>query len=185
METYDWLHYISGCVHAFSILTLIHCLLIINRQQELKQALEIKVNPRTPQDILKVYKSNPGHKFFTRSERRFRERQLEKRLKQSWSQSGSHSKGTEPKPGIEPVRRNPALKGISRMNRQLRQPSPPKSHISHLLHLLFPRLCIYTALPFLTFCIFCHSLRINLTELSLLEVEEETDDVQLWALDPV
>lgn len=195
METCTWLHYIFGCLLIFQTLYLIRCFFMFKRLQELKQALDIKNNPRTPQDILKVYKNNPGHKFFTRSERRFREQQLKKRLKQSWNQNGSHTKGTgtepEPKPKpeaeTEPVKRNPALKEFSRMNRQLRQPSPPKSHshISHLLHphLLLLKLCIYTALSFLTFCIFCHSLRINLTESSLLEVEGESDDLELW--DPV
>ena len=71
---------------------------MIKRQQELKQALEIQINPRTPQDILRVHLNNPGHKFLTRSERG------EDQLKQSWSQSGSHS----PRSQAEPVRRIPA-----------------------------------------------------------------------------
>ena len=179
---YEWLQYIPACLVLHSILNLIgYCLRSRRQLQELKQALDIKNSPRTPQDILKEYKNNPGHKFLPRSERKFREHQLEKHLKQTWTQRRSHTSTKR----REPVRENPAVKELSCMSRQLWQPSPPKSRISHLLHVLFLRLCIYTALPFLTCCVFCHNLGINLTESYLLQVEEESDDVVLWELDPV
>ena len=79
---------------------------------------------------------------------------------------------------------DPALKKISRTNRQLKQPCLEKSHIAHL-HLLFDKLCIYTTLPFLTLILFCHYLRICLTELYVLEVEEGPDEVELYEQDPV
>lgn len=184
METYrEWSLYISGCLFLLSILNISYGrFLRIRRQQELKQVQDNKNNPLTTQDILEEYKTNPGHKTLTPSERRFQERVPEEQLTETWNQEQSRSHTRE----TEPVRGHPAaVKEISRINRQLRQPSPQKSRISHLLHLLFLRLCIYIALPFLTLCIFCHSLRINLTESSLLEVEEESDQVEFWELDPV
>ncbi|KAF6235982.1 hypothetical protein HO173_005610 [Letharia columbiana] len=174
MENNNWLGKIIGFLSIFVLLTIFRYHLKIEIRQELEQALETQKKPRTARDIFNEYKNNPGHKFLTRSERRFREHQLRKHLKQTWNQEQSltHTNGTEP------VRReNPAVKEFSRMNRQLRQPSPQKSPFSHLLHLLFIKLCIYTALPFLTLSIFCHSLRISLTASLLLEVEEESEDV--------
>ena len=152
------------------------CSIVIwNREkQKLQQGLDgpERFRVRTPQENLNEYKSNPGHKFLPRSERRIRERVLEKSLKKAWSQdrSRSHSKGTQPV-----VKGHPAIEKFSRMNRQLRQPSLPKSYNSHQLHLLFNQLCIYTALPFLTFCVLCHHLRINLTESLLLEDSDEAE----------
>lgn len=180
MEFKKWLQYLFTSFFLLTILHVVRCYLEKQRQQR-KQALNIEDRVRTPQELLHEYKTNAGHKYLTRSERRFRERLLEKYLQKTWSQdrSRSHSKGTEP------VRRHPAVKEFSRMNRQLRQPSPPESRIWHQLHLLFNELCIYTALPFLTFSILCHHLRINLTESLLLEHEEDSDDGECWELDPV
>ena len=189
MEFKEWaLLFILLTICIIIILTICIIIIIIwNHEkqklklQELQQALDAqdRLRVRTPQDHLNEYKSNPGHKFLTRSERRLRERLLEKSLKKTWSQdrSRSHSKGTEPV-----VKGHPAIKQFSRMNRQLRQPSLPKSYNWHELHLLFNQLCIYTALPFLTFCVLCHHLRINLTESLLLE---ESAEAELWELDPV
>lgn len=141
------------------------------QQQERQHALDIQdqLRVRTPLEHLHDHRSNPGHKILTRSERRFRERLLKKSLEKTWSQDRSRSHREEKDPV---VRGHPAIKKISRMNRQ---PSPPKSYNWHQLHLLFNRLCIYTALPFLTFCVFCHHLRINLTESLLLEEFDEAE----------
>ena len=79
---------------------------------------------------------------------------------------------------------DPALKKISRTNRQLKQPCLEQSHIEHL-HLFFDKLCIYTALPFFTLIVFCHYLRISLTELYVLGLEEGSDEVELYEQDPV
>ncbi|KAL9130928.1 MAG: hypothetical protein Q9175_006900 [Cornicularia normoerica] len=183
-EINKWLQYIFGWLSILAILNLIRFYLKIRRVQEPKQAPDIESKSCTPQDILNEYKNNSGHKFLTRSERRFREHQLEKHLKQTWRQQRRRSIGSQTK-GTEPVRENPAVEESSRMNRPLRQPFTPQSRISHLQHLSFYKLCIYTALPFLTFSIFCHNLRINLTESVSLEVEEESENVELWELDPV
>ena len=40
-------------------------------------------------------------------------------------------------------------------------------------------------LPFLSFSIFCHSLRLNLTESYLLQVDKESNEAEFWELDPV
>ncbi len=179
MELIKWHLCFMRCLAILAILDMIRCYRKSQRQQKRKQALDIRSRPRESQDIqkiLKIYKRNPGHRFLTRHEQRNREVQLERQLRKIWSQERRriHTKGTEP------AREDPAIKEISRMNRQLRQPSPQKSRISHLLHLLFIELCIHTALPLLTFCIFCHSLRISLRESYLpeLEVEEESEDAR-------
>lgn len=192
MEFIKWLLYIINCLTILATLDIIRGYLKYQRQQKPKKALDIESRSRTTQDILKIlkiYKNHPGHKCLTRHEQRLREGQLEKYLRQSWSQISQerrrpHSKVSK---GItaEPAREDPAFKKISRMNRQLSQPLPQKSRLSHLLHLLFLELSIHTALPFLTFCIFCHSLRMSLTEVYLLQVEEESEHVQLSELDPV
>lgn len=179
-----WLEYLLGCLSILATLSLIRLYLDKQRQQELKPPLdtiESRSRTRTQQDILNEYKQNPGHKFLTRSEQRFREQQLKKHLKRIWR--------TEPRQGREPpVNVDPAIKEISRMNRQLRQqqtqPSLQNSLTSHL-PFLFYRLCILTVLPFLSFSIFCHSLRLNLTESYLLQVDQESDEAELWELDPV
>ena len=189
-----WLECVLGCLSIFATLSLIRLYLDNPRQQEPKPSLDIesRSRTRTQQDILNEYKQNPGHKFLTRSEQRFRERQLKKHLKRTWR--------TEPALRREPpVNVDPAIssKEISRMNRQLRQQSQsqPSLQISHHtsssssssshLHFLFNRLCIHTALIFLSFTIFCHSLRINLKESYLLQVEQESDQAEFWELDPV
>lgn len=149
--------------------------------------LEKQKELRTPQECVNEYRSNPGHRYLTRSERRRRERLLEK-LKKTWSQdqnqerSRSHSIVRDP---VNNHRRHPALKQFSRITRQLPQPQPQSTHPEfrinwHQLHLFYNKLCIYTALPLLTFCVFCHHLRINLTE-----PEEESDDTEFSELDPV
>ena len=183
MELIKWYLCITRCLAILAILDMIRCYRKSQRQQKLKQALDIKGRSRESQDIqkiLEIYKRNPGHRFLTRREQRIREVQLKKYLRKIWSQEGRRidTKGTES------AREDPAIKGISRMNRQLRQPSPSpqKPRISHLLHLLFIELCIHTALPLLTFCVFCHSLRISLRESYLpeleVEVEEESEDAR-------
>ena len=182
-----WLEYLLGCLSILATLSLIRLYLDNQkRQQEPKPPLDIiesRSRTRTQQDILNEYKQNPGHKYLTRSEQRFREQQLKKHLKRIWR--------TEPRQGREPpVNVDPAIKEISRMNRQVRQqhtqPSLENSLTSHLnLPFLFYRLCILTVLPFLSFSIFCHSLRLNLTESYLLQVDEESDEAELWELDPV
>ena len=159
------------------------CYLSIQRERELiqklVQELESRNRLRTPKDILQEFKNNPAHKSLTRSERRFREHQLEKRLKHTWSQERSRwSRCDTSITGTGPVRGNPTVKETSRMNRQ---PSPQESHIislSHRLHLIFVKLYIYIALSFLTLFIFCHNLRINLLESYLLEIEEEK--IRAW-----
>ena len=184
MELIQWHLWIIRCLAILAILDMIRCYRKSQRQQKRKQAPDIESKSRSSQDIrkiLKIYKRNPGHKFLTKQEQRIGELELERHLRKIWSQERRriHSKGREP------AREDPAIKEFSRMNRQLRQPPPPqpstqKSRISHLLHLFFIELCIHTALPLLTFCIFCHSLRISLRESYLpqleLEVEEESDE---------
>ena len=158
-----WLEYLLGYLYILATLSLIRLYLNNQRQQEPKQPaqdIESRSYTHTQQDILNEYKQNPGHKYLTRSEQRFREHQLKKHLKRIWR--------TEPPQGGEPpVNVDPALKEISRMNRQLRQQhTQPSLQNSPTSQLQFPfnRLCIHTALPFLSFSIFSHSLRLNLTE---------------------
>ena len=178
MEFKTWNEYWPTFSFLVTILLIIELYLDKQERQALKQGLNDQ-DTRTPQERLDEYKSNLGHRFLTRSERRFREHLFETSLKATRSQDRSrfHSKGTGPV-----VRGHPAIKKFSRMNRQLRQPSLPKSYNWHQLRLLFNQLCIYTALPLLTFCVLCHHLRINLTEPFLLE---DSDDAEAWELDPV
>ena len=171
-----WLEFIGFCLLSFLILFLITLCLQDDEWDELRKELESELGEsRTRQDILSEYKNNPGHKFLTRGERRFREVHLERQLKKSRRQQrsrfiGYHTKGKRPEP-IE----NPAVEKFSR--RQLTCQSSPKPRtISHRHHLSFHELCIYTALPFLTFSIFCQSLRTNLTESYLLQFETESED---------
>ena len=153
-----------------------HCLETQGQPEpEPKQAEDIESKVLTRQEKVLEYKNNPGHKFLPRSERRLKERQLAKYLE---SQERSRTKGVK---RLEPVRKDPPVKKISRMNRQpkARQPSvslpvkPWKSLISCTTVSFYHKLCIYTALPFLTFYLFCQSLRFYLTESYLVEVEGE------------
>ena len=174
------------CVMVVWSLIQIHRQLKERRQQRLKQRQDIENQPRTQQDILNEYKNNPGHRSLTRSERRFRERQLEKHLERTWNVERSRS--DRPRPRARTVRKDPAInKGpgpvVSRMNRQLKQ--QPRLEISHISlslspHLLLQKLFIFTALTFLAFCIFCQSLRTNLTESYYysLEFDEEEEEVE-------
>ena len=192
MDINTWPRYLIICAAALVILSITNYYLNIRRQHKLKllqAALEVQNKSRTPQDILQEYKNNPNHRFLTRSERRYRERLLEKHLKHTWSQGRSrphsHTHSHRHTSGQDPVKEIPTLQGISRMNRQLSlntlsQPTPKKSRnisvaLSPRLHLLFDKLCIYTALPLLTFCVFCHNLRINLIESHLLQFGEEEE----------
>lgn len=182
---------LCGCLCILLTLNLIGIYLKFRREQqelkEIKKIPDIKSRSRTAQDILQEYKNNPSHKYLPRSERRFREHQLERHLKHNWSHSSHSSQGRSRShtQGAEPVKET--VSEVSRMNRQHQQrcqPLPQKSHILHLLHLLFYKLCIYTALPFLTLSVFCRNLRITLIESRLLQVEEESDG-ELCELDPV
>lgn len=173
----------SAVSSILSIVILIRSYLKSQEQQETNPALDTESRSCTPQDILNDYKKNQGFNYLTRSERRFRERQLSNHLGHFWSLQQSRS-CTSSIQGLEPVNVDPALKKISRTNRQLKQPCREKSHIA-LLHLLFDKLCIYTALPFLTLILFCHYLPISLTELYVLEVEEGSDEVERYEQDPV
>lgn len=187
MEINKWPEYVFGCLVIFSIFNLISFRLNSQRRQERKPALHIESRSRALvlQDILNEYKKNPDHQRLTQSEQRFRERQLRKQLEHIWTKERSRS-GTCTQE-VEPVNVDPVIKKISRMNRQLRvlrQPSLAKSHTAQL-RLLFHGLCIHTALPFLTFCIFCHCLRLSLIESYLLEAEQESDQAESGELDPV
>ena len=75
-----WLEYLLVCLSILATLSLIRLYLDNQRQQEPKPAWDIESRSytRTQQDILDEYKQNLGHKFLTRSEQRFRERQLKK-----------------------------------------------------------------------------------------------------------
>ena len=173
-----WLDFIGFCLLVYVILCLIRLYAELEERHKLRHELESEIGEsRTRQDILSEYKNNPGHKSLTRSERRFiREVRLERHIKRSRGQQRSrfigyhHTKGKGPEP-IE----NPAVEKFSR--RQLTFQSSPKPRtISHRPHVSFHELCIYTALPFLTFSIFCQSLRMNLTESYWLQVEAESED---------
>ena len=171
-----WLDFIGLCLLVCFILYEIRHHLKLKKWYEVKQALDSKSGEsRTRHDILSEYKNNPGHKFLSRSERRFREVQLERQIKRSRKQQrsrfiGYHTKGQ----GTEPIE-NPAVEKFSR--RQLTFQSSPKPRTtSHRPHVSFRELCSYTALPFLTFFIFCQSLRTNMTESYLLQVEAESED---------
>ena len=182
MAINNWCGYVFGGQSILSMVILIRFYLKSQEQQETNPALDMESRSRTPQDILNDYKKNQGSNYLTRSERRFRERQLSNHLGHFWSLQQSRSCTSIQ--GLEPVNVDPALKKISRTNRQLMQPCLEKSHIAHL-HLSFDKLCIYTALPFLTLILLCHYLRISLTELYVLEIEEGSDEVELYELDPV
>lgn len=167
--------YVDICLRfILMILYLITCLLKIRSLQEQIRAVS-NTNPHIQQDIFVVRKNNPGHKKRTRSARRFRERQRDMHLKHWWSKNKKRSRYHTK--GPEPIREDPTVKKISRMNCQQLQPCLGNSHISHLLPLFHNKLCIYTALPFLTFGIFCYHLRIHLTESIWLEIGEESDEV--------
>ena len=150
------------------------------RLQNQKRALDDLKRSRTPQECLDEYKSNPDHKYLTRSERRRRERLLEKRLKKTWRPSQEQERSRSHSIVRDPVNRgHPALKQFSRINRQLPQLTLPEFRIIwHQLHLLYEKLCRYTALPFLTFYVFCLHLQISLTGPLLPEPEEESDDTE-------
>lgn len=187
MEINKWPEYVFGCLVIFSILTLISFHLESQRRQERKPALDIESRSRALvlQDILKEYKREPDHQCLTQSEQRFRERQLRKQLEHIWTKERSRSRTCFQE--VEPVNVDPTIKKISRMNRQLRvlrQPSVAKSHTARL-RLLFDGLCIHTALPFLTFCIFCHCLRLSLIDSYLLQAKQESDQAESGELDPV
>ena len=155
---------------------------LIQRQQELKLAADIESRLRTQHDSLNQSRNNNTRpRLLTRSERRFRERQLQK-------QSGLRSQqGSPPRPRkekeAEPVRKDPAIKEISRMNNRHLRPPPQlrqPSHISRLLRLLFDKLCTYTAqvvFPFHVFFVFCHHLRLCLRDSYLqdFKIEEDPD----------
>ena len=171
-----WLEYIGLCLLVCLISFLIRLYLKCEEWDELRQALDSEIGEsRTRHDILSEYKNNPGHKFSTRSERRFREVQLERQLKKSRRRRrsrfiGYHTKGK----GTEPIE-NPAVEKFSRSQLTFQSSPKPRTPILHRQHISFHELCIYTALPFLTFSIFCQSLRINLTESFLLQFGEELD----------
>ena len=174
-----WLDFIGLCLLVCLILYEIRHHLKPKNRHEVEQVLGSESGKsRTRHDILSEYKNNPGHKFLTRSERRFREVQLEKHIKRSRRQERSrfigyhHTKGQ----GTEPIE-NPAVEKFSRSQLTSNFQSSPKPRTtSHRHHVSFHELCIYTALPFLTFCIFCQSLRTNLTESYLLQFEAESED---------
>ena len=117
-----WLDFIGLCVLIYLIFCLIRLYLALEEWHELRQALERELGEsRTRQDILSEYKNNSGHELLPRSERRFRNVQLERYLKRSRRQQrsrfiGYHTKGKGPEP-IE----NPAVEKFSR--RQLTFPS--------------------------------------------------------------
>ena len=169
--------YLGGCLSILLILELIRRYLVTQEQPKPEPVLDIENKSHTQQDILNEYKQNPGHKSLNRSEQRFRERLLKRHLKRVWSEQ-SRAQRREPVVNVDP-----SPKEASRMNRQLSRPSQPyepyKPCVDQFpiayLHSLFNRLCIYTVLPFLTFSIFCHSLRISLTESYLLQFEEEKE----------
>ena len=115
MAINHWCGYVFGGQSILSILILIRFYLKSQKQQETNPALDIESRSRTPQDILNDYKKNQGFNHLTRSERRFRERQLSKHLEHFWSLQQSRS-CTQ---GLEPINVDPALKKISRTNRQL------------------------------------------------------------------
>ena len=156
---------------------------IHRRQPELKPAA-VNVERsrlRAQQDIpiLNQSKNNPGHRnHLTRSERRFRERQTQKQPQPGqWGKAG---RGGSARKEAEPVNKDPAIKEISRMNKngELRQESQ-ESLIARLLrlllHLLFHKLCIYIVFPFHVFFVFCHHLRICLRDSRLQDFEFEED----------
>lgn len=189
MEINKWPGYVFGCLAIFSIFNLISFHRKSQRRQERKPGLDLESRSRVLvlQDIINQYRKNPDHQCLTRSEQRFRERQLRKQLEHIWTKERSRSRTYTQE--VEPVNVDPAIKKISRMNRQLRvlkQPSLAlaKSHTAQL-RLLFDELCIHTALPFLTFCIFCHCLRLSLRESYLVEAEQESDQAESGELDPV
>ena len=163
------------CLLIYSISLLVKLYLEEQEWDELRQEIESEI--REYRDILSEDKNNPGHKSLTRSERRFiREVQLERHRKRIRRQQGSrligyhHTKGQ----GTEPIE-NPAVERFSRSQLTF-QSSPKPRTTSHGQHVSFHKLCIYTALPFLTFCSFCQSLRTNLTESYLLQFEAESED---------
>ena len=88
----------------------------VHRQPEAKPALDIERSRlRAQQDILTQSKNNPGHhRNLTRSERRFQERQSQKQPG-VWSKAG---RGGSARKEAEPVRKDPAIKEISRMNKR-------------------------------------------------------------------
>ena len=151
-------------------------------KRKLRQALEESGGTR--QDILSEYKNNPGHNFLPRGEGRFKNWKLERYLKRSRRQQqrsrfiGYHTK----EKGREPIE-IPAVEKFSR-SRQLTfqsspilKPKPQPRTISHRQqNIFFHKLCIYTALPFLTFSFFFQSLRMNLTESYSLQAEVESED---------
>ena len=172
-----WLDFIGLCLLIYLISFLIRLYLEVKELDELRQEIESEIGEsRTRHDILSEYKNNPGHQFLTRSERRFRQVHLERQLKRIRRQERSrfigyhHTKGQ----GTEPIE-NPAVEKFSRSQLTF-QFSPKPRPTSHRHHVSFHELCIYTALPFLTFCIFCQSLRTNLTESYLLQFEAESED---------
>ena len=158
-------------------------------KRELRQVLEESGESgesRTRQDVLSEYKNNPGHNFLPRGEGRFQNWKLERYLKRSRRQqqrSRYHTVHTKGK-GREPIE-TPAVEKFSRSwqltlqsSPNLKpQPQPQPRTISHRQqNVFFHKLCIYTALPFLTFSVFCQSLRMNLTESYSLQAEVESED---------
>ena len=76
MAINNWCGYVFGGLSILSIVILIRFYLKSQEQQETNPALDMESRSCTPQDILHDYKKNQGFNYLTRSERRFRERQL-------------------------------------------------------------------------------------------------------------
>lgn len=85
MAINNWCGYVFGGQSILSIVILIRFYLKSQEQQETNPALDMESRPRTPPDILNDYKKNQGFNCLTRSERRFRERQLSNHLGHFWS----------------------------------------------------------------------------------------------------